>query len=88
MKTEIAELVALTTARDVLQKQIDERVVLRKDSGMCEYDMPVCYLDFMGDIELVEVVEEDLPDGVVVLVVVPALGQMAANVTEVVVAEE
>ena len=30
MKTEIAELVALTTARDVLQKQIDERVALRR----------------------------------------------------------
>ena len=30
MKTEIVELVALTTARDVLQKQIDERVALRR----------------------------------------------------------
>ena len=30
MKAEIAELVALTTARDVLQKQIDERVALRR----------------------------------------------------------
>lgn len=30
MKTEIAELVALTTARDVLQKQIDERVALQR----------------------------------------------------------
>lgn len=35
MKTEIAELVALTTARDVLQKQIDERVVLQRRELLC-----------------------------------------------------
>lgn len=35
MKTEIAELVALTTARDVLQKQIDEHVVLRRRELLC-----------------------------------------------------
>lgn len=30
MNTEIAELTALTTARDVLRKQIDERVTLQR----------------------------------------------------------